>query len=77
MKVVPQSHAGVTVLTAHGPLIAEETVDLRRALENATAAKARRIVLDLADVPYLDSTGIELLLEIGGSGRPLCFQRLK
>lgn len=63
MKVHSQPHGNITVLTAHGPLLAEESIDLRRSIETAMAAGAKRVVVDLADVPYLDSGGIELLLE--------------
>lgn len=103
MKVHTQPHGNVTVLVPHGPLVADELIDLRRAVESATASKAKRgftancspdtstpdprsaarnpqspdseapgplfpkrVVLDLADVPYLDSSGIELLLELCG-----------
>ncbi|MEW6252981.1 MAG: STAS domain-containing protein [Planctomycetota bacterium] len=67
MKVQKQSHGPVTVLAAHGPLTAEESIDLRRAVETAGASKARHTILDLSDVPFLDSSGIELLLELCGT----------
>ena len=62
MKVQSQPHGNITVLAAHGPLSAEESLDLRRAIETALATGARRVIVDLADVPYLDSGGIEMLL---------------
>ena len=65
MKVQTQPQANVTLVTPHGPLVAEDAVDFRRAVEEAVAAKAKRVVVDMADVPYLDSGGIELLLELG------------
>ncbi len=67
MKVTTQAHGNASVLVAHGPLLGEESVHLRRAIENAGAATAGRIVIDLANVPYLDSGGIELLLELCGT----------
>ena len=75
MKVHSHPHGQVTVLTAHGPLIGEERIDLQRAVESTTKAGVKRLVIDLADVPYLDSTGIELLLSLSGlhvtsPGRP-------
>lgn len=96
MKVHTQPHGNVTVLVPHGALVADELIDLRRAIESATASRGKRgftpsrspktstpnpqslepevpapsfpkhVVVDLADVPYLDSSGIELLLELGG-----------
>ena len=73
MKIQAQPNGSVMVLVAHGPLVGEEVVDLRRALESAsdrseaggTGLKpaARRVILDLSDVPYLDSAGIEFLVQ--------------
>lgn len=65
-----QSHGNATVLAAHGPLVADELPDFRRAVEAALATRARRVILDLADVPYLDSGGIELLLELADVALP-------
>ena len=67
MKVQTQPHGNVTVLLPHGPLVAEEMIDLRRAIESSTAAAGQRVIVDMADVPYLDSGGIELLLELCGA----------
>lgn len=64
MKLKTQAHGHVAVLEAHGPLITDDLTDFRRAIETATASGAKRVVVDLADVPYLDSGGIELLLEL-------------
>jgi anti-anti-sigma factor len=63
VKVDAQPNGNIMVLVAHGPLVADELIDLRRSIEEAIA-NARRVVLDLADVPYLDSSGIELLIEL-------------
>ncbi len=65
MKVQQQTHGNTIILQPHGPLIAEELIDLRRAVDAASASQAKRVIVDLADVPYLDSSGIELLLEMG------------
>jgi anti-anti-sigma factor len=66
MKVHTQPHGTLSVVVAHGPLIAEEMIDLRRAVESAAAAGNRHVVVDMTDVPYLDSSGIELLVELCG-----------
>ncbi len=70
MKVQAQPHGSATVLVAHGPLVSEELKDFRRAVEDALATRSRRVIVDLADVPYLDSAGIELLLELAEVSRP-------
>ena len=66
MKVQAQPHGNVSVLAPHGPLVAEDLIELRRAVESAAAAGTKRLVVDMAAVPYLDSGGIELLLELCG-----------
>ncbi len=76
MKIQAQPHGNVTVLVPHGPLVNEEVPDLRRAVQMAGASSTRRTVLDLADVPYLDSTGIETLQELCGVHVP-ARQRVK
>ena len=64
MKVTTQPHGSVSVVVGHGPLVAEELIDLRRAVDTAASAGTRHVVVDLSDVPYMDSGGIELLLEM-------------
>jgi|GEM_PF-361116 len=64
MKVQSQAHGTVMIVTPHGPLVAEDAADFRQAITMALASKSKRVVLDMADVPYLDSAGIELLLEL-------------
>ncbi|MBK9121192.1 MAG: STAS domain-containing protein [Phycisphaerales bacterium] len=64
MKVQVEPHGSVAVLVPHGALTGDETLDLRRAVETH-GCQARRMVIDMADVPFLDSSGIELLLDLG------------
>jgi stage II sporulation protein AA (anti-sigma F factor antagonist) len=68
MKIQTLPRGNVIVISAHGPLVAEDLADLRRAVENALTAGGQRLLLDLADVPYLDSAGMELLLELCQAG---------
>jgi hypothetical protein len=63
MKVQSQIHGTVAVLRPHGPLIAEELPDLRRALESTATNRPSHVVVDMGDIPYVDSSGIEFLLE--------------
>ncbi len=69
MKIDNQSHGNVCVIVPHGPLVLEEIPDVRRTLETASAARPGRVVLDCQDMPYVDSAGIELLLEFCGDER--------
>ena len=42
---------------------------IREQLENATAAGAKHVVLDLRGVTFLDSTGLHLVLEADAASR--------
>ena len=64
MKIDVQLHGSVSVLVPHGPLAGDELEDFREALSVAIDQKSGRVVLDLNDVPYLDSPGIEALLDL-------------
>jgi anti-anti-sigma factor len=64
VKIQTQAHGNITVLLPHGPLAGEETLDLRRSVEAARTAAGARVIVDMNDVPYLDSSGIEMLLEL-------------
>lgn len=70
MKVQTQPEGQVTLVAPHGPLVVDDLADLRRSLETAGGGPLRRIVIDMADVPYMDSGGIELLLESCGAHLP-------
>ena len=77
MKVQTQPHGKTTVLVAHGPLVSDELDGLRNAIDALAAGAGEgppgshdRVVVDLSDVPYLDSSGLELLLEIAAVTPP-------
>lgn len=74
MKVDVVSHGVVAVVTPHGPLIRDELPSFREVADPTVLTKDGRVVLDMHDVPYLDSGGIEAVLELstamGTSGRP-------
>lgn len=62
MRVEVQKHGTVTVLTPQDALIESNVHDLHAALEREAEQRNVRVVLDLSNVPYVDSAGIELLL---------------
>ncbi len=67
MRIPAQTHGRVTLLAPQGPLVSDELPDFRRAVESATAGRGGHVVMDLNQVPYLDSAGLELLLELCGA----------
>lgn len=64
MKVDTQLHGSVSVLVPHGPLAGEDVDKFRAQFQAAIEQKSGRVVLDMSDVPYLDSSGIESLLDV-------------
>lgn len=56
------SHEGsVMVIKPAGPLIAAELDDLQNQLQQLVNAWAKRLVVNLSEVPFVDSAGLELL----------------
>ncbi|WP_344666958.1 STAS domain-containing protein [Catenulispora yoronensis] len=53
---------GVTVITTRGDLDLDGTRQLRQPLISATSAQQPLVVLDLAGLEFLDSSGISLLV---------------
>ena len=64
MKVDVQSSGAVAVLTPHGPLTTDEVPDFARVMRDSIEARDGRVVVDFQNVPFLDSAGIEALLEV-------------
>ena len=72
MEVLQSSLSGVPVLKVTGDLDHLTAPALEEALEDVFRAGHMRLLLDLADCPYLDSGGLSVLLyavrEVGGKG---------
>jgi len=65
MSVTLTTHesGGVTIVDASGKLVlAEETSALRTKIRELVAGGSKRIVLNLADVSYMDSSGLGELI---------------
>ena len=62
LTVVQETVADALVLHAQGRLTIEDVRGLKRSLEQGWRASITRIVLDLSDCPYVDSSGIALLV---------------
>jgi anti-anti-sigma factor len=75
MKVTEQRQGAVTVLKPEGPLVEADIKDFSGALSQAANANLGRCVVDLSSVPFVDSKGLEALLdateEMGRGGRAL------
>jgi len=59
-----QQSGAVTVVKPSGPVAQADAQDLRNELLKAQKEHLGRIVLDVSDVPFLDSGGLEALVEV-------------
>jgi anti-sigma B factor antagonist len=75
MEFQQLSQGAVTVLKPAGPLVVAEVEPLRAAALELAVKNMGRLVLDASAVPFLDSRGIEVLVELteqlADSGRAL------
>jgi anti-sigma B factor antagonist len=59
MKIAERQVGDVTVLDIHGKILIGEGDDaLRDAISRLTSAGKKKVLLNLADVPYVDSAGL-------------------
>jgi anti-sigma B factor antagonist len=78
MKIQEQRHGAVTVLKPDGPLVEADAEAFKQAMSATLAASMGRFVVDLSAVPFTDSRGLEVLVEIneqmsdGGQALKLC-----
>lgn len=61
MKVAVANEGAATVVRPEGPLIEAELHELERQLRRLRDSWAKRIVVNMSDVPLIDSAGLELL----------------
>ena len=64
MKITDQRQGAVTVIRPSGPLTADVAPMLRQHVQRELAANLGRIVVDMSEIPYVDSAGLETLLEL-------------
>jgi anti-sigma B factor antagonist len=59
MKMIDRQIAGVTVVDIRGRIVlGEETAQLRNTIRDLIARGKKNILLNLGEVPYIDSSGI-------------------
>lgn len=75
MEIVEERQGAVTVVRPRGQIGEAESTILRQRLRDVLERSLGRFVIDASEVPYADSAGLELLLditeELEGSGRAL------
>jgi len=65
MRIDETKHGAVTVLKPVGPLGSDDAVDFKRRTLETLGLTLGRFVLDVSQVPYADSAGLEALADVG------------
>jgi anti-anti-sigma factor len=63
MEIQEQRHGAVAVLKPRGPLCAQDAEQFKTRAESVRESSLGRLVIDASDIAYLDSKGIEALLD--------------
>jgi len=75
MKITEQRQGAVIVLKPEGALVEQEAAAFKHRLLQTLGASLGRFVVDLSAVPFVDSQGLEALVEmseeLGKSGQSL------
>lgn len=75
MQITEQRQGAVTVVTPQGPLSQSDADDFKDHMEAVLVKSLGRFVIDVQEVPFVDSRGLEVLLELSEdlaqSGRSL------
>jgi anti-sigma B factor antagonist len=78
MRISEQRQGAITVLKPDGALTVADADDFAAGVQRAMTANMGRVVLDLSAVPFIDSRGLEVLLDLteaasrGGRALKLC-----
>lgn len=63
--------AGVARLVLRGELDTDSVADANRALESLLTGGPARVILDLSELDFMDSTGVKFLLDARDAAREL------
>ena len=64
MKILEQRHGAVTVLKPEGALLDADADQFKSGAVNSLRATMGRVVVDMSAVPFVDSKGLEALLDV-------------
>jgi len=65
VRIETDQHGAVAVLSPDGPLIGEDAEQVRERVRETFQETMGRFVVDLTRVPFVDSTGLETLVDAG------------
>ena len=64
MKIAEQRQGAVTVIKPAGPLTQAEATELKNYVTRELGSNLGRVVIDMSEIPFVDSAGLEALLDI-------------
>ncbi len=64
MNIHEQQHGAVTVVRPDGPIVEQDADQLKQRLLEALKRTLGRIVLDISAVSFVDSKGLEALVDV-------------
>lgn len=64
MNITEREHNGITILTLEGRVDSEGAVDLDLALQTAVSEGKYKLILEMADVRYINSAALRTLADI-------------
>ena len=67
MEVAQSQQGPVTILTKKGPIVGGEFGPLDSRVDDCVKAGLVRMVLDISDVPFIDSEGLDRILAISSN----------
>ena len=78
MQIKQETHGAVTVIGPDGALAQDDAEDFKACMVEAISQSAGRVVVDMTAVPFIDSRGLEVLVETndtlveGGRSLKIC-----
>ena len=63
LQIDIHSQDSCTIVTPNGDIDLSKSIDLRHALQPLVTSSHQKIIVDLAAVPYMDSSGVATLIE--------------
>jgi anti-anti-sigma factor len=64
VQIDEQQQAAVSVLSPRGPMVGEDAGSVLSRVRTALAQHTGRVVLDLTQVSYIDSRGLEVIADL-------------
>jgi anti-anti-sigma factor len=64
MKIQAQQNGAVTIVRPQGPLLEVDAEQVKLTLLETAQATLGRVVLDMEAIPFIDSRGLEVLVEV-------------